>query len=371
MKRSIVLVALLLIAVIAVSAQPKFKIGLVFDLAGRGDNSFNDSAYRGLVALAKAEKGYIDGDPANVNYGQEIQIKYIEPKAGGQDREILMRALAQDGYQYIIGVGFLFTDAITKVAADFPDLHFAIIDGFIPDLTASSNITCLTFKEQEGSFLVGAIAALMNKGKPLGFLGGMDIPLIHKFEAGFKAGAMYVNHNLRADGMILSQYIGKDPTAFNDPTGGYNIASSFYKQGASIVYHAAGGSGDGLFKAAQENKKWAIGVDSDQGLIYESAKEAATKVRGRWILTSMVKRVDNAVLQSGEDFINNGGKLDGGYRSFGLKEDGVGYAVNNFNKAELAPVLKKVDQLKADIIDGKIQVPDSDDAFNTWKSSLM
>jgi basic membrane protein A len=370
MKRLIILVALVLIAVMAVSAQPKFKIGLVFDLAGRGDNSFNDSAYRGLVALAKAEKGFIDGDPANVNYGQEIQIKYIEPKAGGQDREILMRALAQDGYQYIIGVGFLFTDAITKVAADFPDLHFGLIDGYVPDLTAASNITCLGFKEQEGSFLVGAIAGLLNKGKPVGFVGGMDIPLIHKFEAGFKAGAMYVNPRLRADGMILSQYIGKDPTAFNDPTGGYNISASFYKQGAAIIYHAAGGSGDGLFKAAQESKKWAIGVDSDQGLIYQTAKEAATKARGKWILTSMVKRVDNAVLQSAEDFINNGGKLDGGYRSFGLKEDGVGYAINNFNRGELASVQKKIDALKKNIIDGKIQVPDSDDALNAWKASL-
>jgi len=370
MKRFIVLVALLLIAVMAVSAQPKFKIGLVFDLAGRGDNSFNDSAYRGLVALARAEHGYIDGDPAKVNYGDQIQIKYIEPKAGGQDREILMRALAQDGYQYIIGVGFLFTDAITKVAADFPDLHFGLIDGYVPDLTDSSNITCLGFKEQEGSFLVGAFAGLLNKGAHVGFIGGMDIPLIHKFEAGFKAGAMYVNPKLRADGMILSQYIGKDPTAFNDPTGGYNIASSFYKQGASIIYHAAGGSGDGLFKAAQENKKWAIGVDSDQGLVYQSAKEAATKARGRWILTSMMKRVDNAVLQSAQDFIRNGGKLDGGYRSFGLKEDGVGYAVNQYNRALLAPVQKKVDALKKDIVDGKIQVPDSDDAFNSWKGSL-
>jgi len=371
MKRFIVLVALLLIAVMAVSAQPKFKIGLVFDLAGRGDNSFNDSAYRGLVALAKAEHGYIDGDPANVNYGDQIQIKYIEPKAGGQDREILMRALAQDGYQYIIGVGFLFTDAITKVAADFPDLHFGLIDGYVPDLTESSNITCLGFKEQEGSFLVGAIAGMLNKGAPVGFIGGMDIPLIHKFEAGFKAGAMYANPKLRADGMILSQYIGKDPTAFNDPTGGRNIAESFYKQGASVIYHAAGGSGDGLFSAAAEAKKWAIGVDSDQGLIYASAKEAATKARGKWILTSMIKRVDNAVLQSAQDFIHNDGKLDGGYRSFGLKENGVGYAVNNFNKGLLAPVQKKIEQLKQDIIDGKIQVPDSDDAFNTWKSSLM
>ncbi len=369
MKRFMILAALLLVGVLTLGAAP-FKIGLVFDLAGRGDNSFNDSAYRGLVAIAKAYKGYIEGDPDKVNFGEEIQLKYMEPKAGGQDREILMRALAEDGYNLIFGVGFMFTDAITKVAADFPDIHFGLIDGFVPDLTADSNITCLGFKENEGSFLVGAIAALKAKGKKIGFVGGMDIPLIHRFDNGFAAGAMYVNKAYRKPGMILSQYIGKDPTAFNDPTGGYNISSSFFKQGAEIVYHASGGSGDGLFKAAQEAKKWAIGVDSDQGLIYSSAAEAATKARGKWILTSMMKRVDNAVLLSAKDFIDNGGKLDGGYRSYGLAEDGVGYALNNFNKSALSSVKGKVDAIAKDIISGKIQVPDSDDALAEWVKML-
>ena len=268
MKRFAVLMVLLLIGVLAVSAAPKFKIGMVFDLAGRGDNSFNDSAYNGLVAIAKGYKGWIQDDPSKVNFGTEVQLKYLEPKAGGQDREILLRALAEDGYQLIYGIGFLFSDALAKVAKDFPNTQFGLIDGYIPDLTDSSNITCLSFKENEGSFLVGAIAALKAKGKSIGFLGGMDIPLIHRFENGFDAGAMYVSKVYRANGMIMGQYIGKDPTAFNDPTNGYNISSNFYKQGAAIVFHAAGGSGDGLFKAAQESKKMAIGVDSDQGVIY-------------------------------------------------------------------------------------------------------
>ena len=138
--------------------------------------------------------------PSKVNFGNDVQIKYLEPKAGGQDREILMRALAEDGYQLIYGVGFLFSDALAKVAKDFPDIHFGLIDGYIPDLNESSNITCLGFKENEGSFLVGAIAALKAKGKPIGFLGGMDIPLIHRFENGFDAGAMYVNKAYRAPG---------------------------------------------------------------------------------------------------------------------------------------------------------------------------
>ena len=370
MKRLMILAALLLIGVMALGAAPKFKIGLVFDLAGRGDNSFNDSAYRGLVSIAKAYKGFIEGDPDKVNFGSDVQLKYMEPKAGGQDREILMRALAEDGYNLIFGVGFMFTDAVTKVAADFPDVHFGLIDGYVPDLTEDSNITCLSFKENEGSFLVGAIAALKAKGKKIGFVGGMDIPLIHRFDNGFQAGAMYVNKAYRKAGTILSQYIGKDPGAFNDPTGGYNIASSFFKQGAEIVYHAAGGSGDGLFKAAQEAKKLAIGVDSDQGLIYSTAKEAATKARGKWILTSMLKRVDNSVFLSGKDFIDADGKLAGGDRGVDLKIYGGGHAVNDFNKAQLADVQAKVEELKEAISTGQIAVPDENTDLAAWMKKL-
>ncbi len=369
MKRLVILMLLLLIAVLVVGADPKVKIGLVFDLAGRGDNSFNDSAYRGLVQLAKAYNGWIDGDPDKVSFGTDTQIKYMEPKAGGQDREILMRALAEDGYQLIYGVGFLFTDALTKVAKEFPDTHFALIDGYIPDLMDSSNITCLSFKENEGSFLVGAIAAYKAKNVKIGFLGGMDIPLIHRFDNGYQAGAMYVAPAYRKAGMILSQYIGKDPTAFNDPKGGYDIASNFYRQGASVVFHAAGGSGDGLFKAASEAKKLSIGVDSDQGVIYATSKDAATKAAAKWILTSMIKRVDTSVFLSGKDFIDNGSTA-GGYRVFGLKEDGVGYAENSFNKAALADVKARVDALKAQIIAGKITVPDENTDMAAWVKTL-
>jgi basic membrane protein A and related proteins len=369
MKRLIILVAVLLVGIMALGAAPKYKIGLVFDLAGRGDNSFNDSAYRGLVQIAKAYKGFIEGDPDDVNYGSEIQLKYMEPKAGGQDREILMRALAEDGYDLIFGVGFMFTDSLGKVAKEFPDLQFAIIDGWLPDLNESSNVTCLGFKENEGSFLVGAVAGLLNKGKKVGFLGGMDIPLIHRFENGFQAGVMYVNKGLRAKGMILGQYVGKDDMAFSDPVRGYNIASSFYKQGASIVFHAAGGSGDGLFKAAEEAKALSIGVDSDQGLIYASAAEAATKARAKFILTSMLKRVDNSVFLAGKDLIENG-RLAGGYRSFGLKEDGVGVAENQYNTALMAPVKAQVAKIRQQIIDGTIKVPDENSDMAAWAKTL-
>ncbi|RKX83161.1 MAG: BMP family ABC transporter substrate-binding protein, partial [Spirochaetes bacterium] len=288
------------------AAGPKYKIGLVFDIGGRGDKSFNDSALAGLVHVAKQYKGYIKDDPDNVNFGSEIEMKYLEPKAGGQDREQLLRVLAEQGYNLIYGIGFMFSDPLAKVAKDFPNVHFAIVDGFIPDLNENSNITCLLFKEHEGSFLVGAVAGLMNNGGKIGFIGGMDIPLIHKFEGGYIAGALYVNPKLRDESMILAQYIGKDPSAFKDAPAAYNIASNMYKQGAAVIYHAAGASGDGLFQAAEKYKKLAIGVDSDQGLIYSTAKDAATRARGKYILTSMLKRVDNAVYTTATELINNG-----------------------------------------------------------------
>ncbi len=157
--------------------------------------------------------------------------------------------------------------------------------------------------------------------------------------------------------------------AFYDPVRGYNIASSHYKQGASVVFHAAGGSGDGLFKAAEEAKALSIGVDSDQGLIYASAAEAATKARAKFILTSMLKRVDNAVFLTGKDLVEKG-RLAGGYRSFGLKEDGVGVAENQFNKALLAPVKAQIANLRKQIIDGKIAVPDENSDMAAWAKTL-
>jgi len=346
-------------------AGPKHKIGIVFDIGGRGDQSFNDSAYNGMVMLAREFNGYIKDDPSKVDFGREVELKYLEPKAGGQDREQLLRALAEDGYDLMIGVGFLFTDSIAKVAADFPNQHFGIVDGFVPDLTKSSNITCLAFAEHEGSFLVGAIAGLLNRGGKIGFIGGMDIPLIHKFHGGFYAGAMYVNSELRKSGDLLGQYCGKDPTAFNDPKTAESIAVNFYNQGATIVYHAAGGSGTGLFKAAKDMNRLAIGVDSDQGLIYASSTNPEQKAQAEFILTSMLKRVDVSIFLTGKELIETG-RANGGYRSFGLADDGVGYAVNQYNEAKLAPVRAKVDELKQMIIDGKITVPDDDAKVAAW-----
>jgi basic membrane protein A len=371
MKKTLLfLTTFLLVLSLTAWAAPKYKIGLCFDVGGRGDQSFNDAAYNGMAMLAKQFKGYIKDDPSKVSFGQDIELKYLEPKPGGQDREVILRALAEDGYDLIFGVGFLYSDSLAKVAADFPDTHFGIIDGYIPDLTESSNITCLGFAEHEGSFLMGAVAGLLNKGGKVGFLGGMDIPLIHKFQGGFMAGAMYVNKSLRQPGMILAQYCGKDPTDFNNPKAGESISVNFFKQGATIIYHAAGGSGAGLFKAANDLNKLAIGVDQDQGLIYATSKSPEEKKMAEHIVTSMLKRVEAAVFLAGKERIETG-KNAGGYMSFGLMNDGVGYALNAYNKKVMQPLVPKLEELKKKIIAGEIKVPDDDSKVAEWAKTAF
>lgn len=342
------------------SDKEPVKIGIVFDVGGKGDKSFNDSAYQGLVMLAKEYSGYIKDDPDKVDFGREIELKYLEPKQGGQDREQLLRVLAEDGYGLIFGVGFMFTDSLGKVAGEFPNVHFGLIDGYIGDLTASSNITCLSFAEHEGSFLIGYIAAMLADGAKLGFIGGMDIPLIHKFHGGFFAGAIYANPAYADEGMLMGQYIGQDGSAFNDPKTAESIAVNMYNQGVEIIYHASGASGTGLFKAAKDMGKLAIGVDSDQGLVYSEGNTDEEKAIGEYILTSMVKKVDNSVFQTSKTFLDTG-RVDGGYRAFDLTDDGVGYALNAYNESKLSGVKAKVDEVSKKIISGEITVPDHED----------
>ncbi len=355
----------------AEAAEPDHRIGIVFDVGGRGDQSFNDSAYRGLVMLAEEYEGFIQDDPDDVDYGSTIQMKYLEPQGTGQDREQLVRVLAEDGYGLIFGVGFAFADSMGKVAADFPDTSFGIIDATVD----APNVTGITFAEHEGSFLVGALAGLYtadnSPGSPLGYIGGMDIPLIHKFHGGFFAGAMYANENLRGEDMLFGQYIGQDPTAFQDPQTAESIATSMYDRGAFIIYHAAGASGSGLFKAAAEMDQWAIGVDSDQGLILAESDSEEEQELAEHILTSMLKQVDNAVFQVGSEFIENDGELEGGVLTFGLDDDGVGVAVNEYNEDLVSPYMDEIDELKQQVIDGEITVPDSDTKVADWAAETF
>jgi basic membrane protein A len=307
-------------------AEKRTDVGLVFDVGGRGDKSFNDAAYRGLERAR-----------------DELGVKFQEVETGeGSDREPALRQLAAGDPRLVFGVGFLFTDDIRSIAEEFPSKHFACIDYSLKEgEVLPPNLVALKFKEEEGSFLVGAIAGLLTKTDKVGFVGGMEIPLIKKFEAGYLAGVRYVN----PDCQVIVKYAGATGNAFKDPTKGKELALAIYGAGADIIYHASGSTGLGVFEAAREKGTFAIGVDSDQ---HDEAP-------GR-ILTSMVKRVDVAVFDTIRDDMQSG--FQGGVHVFGLAEDGVGYVFDDRNRNLVTDdVHTRVEQLKADIIAGKIVVP--------------
>jgi basic membrane protein A len=312
-------------------ASDAVKVGIVFDVGGRGDKSFNDGAYLG-AARAEKELG--------------AQVRFIEP-GDGSDREAGLRLLAAEGMNLIVGVGFIFTDDITQLAKEYPNTKFADVDysvgvdkqgNIIPP---PPNLAALKFREEEGSFLVGALAALVGGSKKVGFVGGMDFPLIQKFEAGYKAGVKYVC----PDCTVISQYAGVTPEAFRNPGKGKELALSQYQQGVNIIYHASGSTGLGVFEAARQTGKYAIGVDADQ---YDEAP-------GR-ILTSMVKGVDVAVYETIKRVKE--GRFQGGVFQFGLAENGVGYVYDAHNRALIPDsVHARVEQIRDDIIARKISVP--------------
>ena len=324
----------------AVECNADIKVGVAFDVGGLGDKSFNDAANAGV------QKAIADGLVCEEN------VNTNEANATGSDRTQNVVALADAGYDLVIGVGFAFSPDINTIAPDYPEQDFMIVDGFETCGTACgldndglANVADFDFKEQEGSFLVGAAAALKCGCDTIGFLGGQTGPLIQKFEAGYEAGAKAVNPNMT----ILVEYIGDDVGAFNDPVKGQALSTKMYDDGAEIVYHASGASGAGLFNAAVEAGKLAIGVDSDQYL-------TASPEQQPLILTSMLKRVDtatyNAIQQVGD------GTFAAGATVLGMAEDGVDYSQSN--TAELtADIVAQLDDYKQQIIDGTIVVPDS------------
>ena len=307
---------------------PNSRVGLVFDVGGRGDKSFNDAAYKGLER-AKKELG--------------IDFEVIDP-GEGSDRESALRKLAsKNDIGLIFGVGFIFTEDITKIANDFPEKKFGCIDFTVnPEKQIPKNLTALEFKEEEGSFLVGVLAALISKTHTLGFVGGMESALIKKFEHGYRNGIKYVNPDYK----VLVAYVNVTGDGFKNPSKGKEISQSQYSNGADIIYHASGLSGLGVFEAARNEKKLAIGVDLDQ---YEEAPG--------FVLTSMTKQVDETVFQTIKNFKEN--KFIGGVKSLGLKEKGVDYIYNDKNK-NLIPddVRKKVEEIREKIIKGEIKVID-------------
>jgi basic membrane protein A and related proteins len=314
------------------------KVGLVFDSAGRGDKSFNDSAAAGL-------------DAAKQKLGDQIETKDLTPNKEGSNRKEILDSLAGDGYGLILGIGFAFAPDIVKSANENPEVQFAGVDVFDNLCNQNKNLTCLLFKEHEGSFVVGAAAALKTKSNTVGFVGGQEVSLIKKFEAGYKAGVDYINQTEGKNVKVLVDYAGTTLAAFSDPAKGKELALKQIGQGADVLYHAAGGTGAGVIAQAAAKKKYAIGVDSDQSLTASPAEQ-------KWILTSMLKRVDVAVQSTIEKYV--AGQLTAGsIQSFGVKEGGIDYAQNQYNKELLGDLPTKLDAIKEKIASGEIKVPDT------------
>lgn len=309
------------------TAKSNIKVGMAYDIGGRGDQSFNDAAAAGLDK-AKKEFGF---------KSSESEASPDEAEAAKEDRLV---QLAEAGYNPVIAVGFAYADAVKAVAPQYPKVSFGLIDS--TDATGP-NVANLVFAEEQGSFLVGAAAALKSKSGTIGFIGGVDVPLIHKFQAGYEAGAKAVNPNI----VVKTQYLTSPPdfTGFNDPAKGKTAAEGMIDAKADVIYAAAGGSGGGMFEAAKASGIKAIGVDSDQ------AKTADPKVASV-IMTSMLKKVDVAVY----NFIKSA--VDGspltGTQVFDLKANGVDYSTTG---GQVDDIKSKLDAYKQQIIDGKIKVP--------------
>jgi len=311
------------------SASDELKVGLAYDTGGRGDRSFNDSAYAGVEAAIEAN----DGD-----------LSELSPNSDASNRADLLTQLADQGYNPVIAVGFAYGDVIGDVAEQYPDTNFAIIDSSVTEIGAD-NLTGIRFAEEQGSFLAGVAAALKTTTNHIGFVGGVETPLIEKFEAGYFAGAQAVKPDITIDSQYLTP--AGDFSGFNDPAKGQIAAQGMFDAGADIVYHAAGGSGLGVFQAAAASNKRAIGVDSDQ---YNTVDDPALQAV---IMTSMLKRVDNAVEAYIKSFVD--GDVAGGEDVINdLSTDGVGLATTG---GFIDDIQDQIDDYRQQIIDGDIEVP--------------
>jgi basic membrane protein A len=314
----------------AVDDRSKVHVGIVFDIGGKDDRSFNAAAWQGVQRAAK---------------DLPIVLRDIEPGTPNAI-EPAMRAFAEKNFDLIIGVGFAQAPIMEQVAKDYPNIHFAIIDG----VSNLPNVASLVFKEQEGSYLVGMLAAKTSQTGTIGFLGGMDIGLIHRFEKGYEEGAKAVNPNIR----VIQNYVGVTDGAWNNPGKGKELSLAQIGKGADVIFTAAGNSGLGAFDAVEQQGKqngrathFVIGVDSNQNM-----------VKPGFVLTSMVKRVDNAVYNIVQEVFNH--RFSPGLHVFGLDKDGVGYAMDENNQSLISSeAIQQVEEAKKKIIGGEIKVTDA------------
>ena len=301
------------------------RVGLVFDVGGRGDKSFNDAAYVGVL---RAEKEL------------DVAVELLEP-ASSEDREAAMRLFAARGFDLVVAVGFIFSSDVDRVARDFPRTRFACIDYAPGPSGPPANVAGLVFHEEEGSYLVGAVAGLMSKTRHVGFVGGMQTPLVRKFEAGYEAGV----HAVCGGCVVHSAYAGTTPDAFKDPAKGKALAIAEMSAGADVLYHASGATGHGVFEAAHDAGRLAIGVDADQ-----FAEMPDT------VVTSMVKRADVSVFEIVRAVSQ--GRWEGGMHVFGVKDGAIDYVHEGPHARRLPPdVVARVEQLRNELASGRVRAP--------------
>lgn len=293
---------------------------IIFSEGGKFDKSFNESGFNGAEAFKKETgKNYLDFELKNPT-----------------ELEGILRKMAQRGGNPIVTMGFSSGEALTKIAKELPNSNFVIIDSEVPE----ANVKSVLFREQEGSFLVGALAAMKSTTGKVGFIGGMDIPVIRKFSCGYEQGAKYANPKAE----VIKSTVGTTGEAWNNPTKGGELAKAQFDRGVDVIFAAAGGTGNGVYQAAKDGKKFAIGVDSNQNYLFPGT-----------MLTSMVKRVDVAVKNVFTEAA--AGQFKGGTVSLGLAENGVDWADDEHNKALITDDMRaKVTQIKKDIVDGKIKI---------------
>jgi basic membrane protein A len=306
-------------------AGARKRVGLVFDVGGRGDGSFNDASYAGLLRAGR-ELG--------------VTTEVLEP-ASSEDREAAMRLFAARGFDLIVGVGFIFSSEIGRVARDFPRVKFTCVDYAPPVDGPLPNVAGLAFHEEQGSFLVGAVAGLTTKTQHVGFVGGMQTPLVRKFEVGYRAGV----HAVCPPCTVHAAYAGSTPDAFKDPAAGKAIAIAEIAAGADVLYHASGATGHGVFEAAHDAGCQAIGVDADQ---YDEMPGT--------VITSMIKRADVAVFDAIRSVTD--GRFEAGMHVFGIADGAVDYVHEGPHAARLPPwVIARVEDLRRDIASGSLAVP--------------
>ncbi|WP_281648482.1 BMP family ABC transporter substrate-binding protein [Parendozoicomonas sp. Alg238-R29] len=325
MRTAFKLAAGIAMSAIAAVSQAQIKPSVIYDMGGKFDRSFNQASYTGAEAFKK-ETGISYTDFEITNEGQ---------------REQVMLRFAQRGFSPIVVAGFQQAPIVEKIAKQFPDTHFVMVDAVV-DLP---NVRSVIFKEHEGSFLVGALATMKSQNKAVGFIGGMDIPLIRKFGCGYEQGAKYINK----DATVLANMTGTTPSAWNDPTKGSELAKAQFDKGVDVIYAAAGGTGVGVYQAAVDAGNLAIGVDSNQNYLHPGK-----------MLTSMVKRVDLVTKTAFEDELN--GKFTAGLQVVGLQEGGVDWALDEYNRDLLTEAdIKRMGEIREGIIAGDIKVHNWED----------